>query len=79
MYTAYKTELGKLRAYDRELTALYAEAVLRKRFDEAQSLFERRLDVRYAIRRAEEWHGDDGVVVQLPRPLQVEQELARVA
>ena len=29
MYTAYKTELGKLRAYERELTARYGELLLR--------------------------------------------------
>lgn len=79
MYTAYKTELGKLRAYDRELTGLYAEAVLRKRFDEAQTLFQRRRDIRRAILQAKEWSGDDGVVVQLPRHLQVQEDLARAA
>jgi hypothetical protein len=79
MYTAYKTELGKLRAYERELTARYAELILRRHFDEARGVFDRRRDLRHAIRRAEEWRGDDGVVVRLPRQLAVEEELARVA
>ena len=79
MYTAHKTELGKLRAYERELSALYGEAVLRKRFDEAQTLFQRRRDVRRAILQAEEWSGDDGVVVHLPREMAVEEDLARAA
>ncbi len=79
MYTGYKTELGKLRAYERELTGLYAEAVLRKHFDQAETLFRRRRDVRRAILQAQEWTGDDGVIVRLPRRLEVEQELARAA
>jgi hypothetical protein len=79
MYTGYKTESGKLRAYERELTALYAESVLRKRFDEAQQLFDRRRGVRRAILQAEEWAGDDGVAVHLPRELALEEDLARVA
>ena len=80
MYTAYKTELGKLRAYERELTARYAETLLRKRFDEASALFERRRGVRRAILQAEEWAGDgSGLVVQLPRQAAVEEELARAA
>ena len=79
MYTAYKTELGKLRAYERELSARYAELILRRHFDEARGVFAHRIDVRNAVRRAEEWHGDDGVTVRLPRHLQVEEELARAA
>jgi hypothetical protein len=79
MYTAYKTELGKLRAYERELSARYAELILRRRFEDARGVFAHRIDLRNAIRRAEEWKGDDGVVVRLPRQLQVEEELARAA
>ena len=79
LYTAQPTEQGKLRAYERELTGLYAEAVLRKHFDEAQKLFDRRRDVRRAILQAEEWADDDGVVVHLPRELALEEDLARVA
>ncbi|HEX2035545.1 MAG TPA: hypothetical protein VHS99_15325 [Chloroflexota bacterium] len=79
MYTAYKTEIGKLRAYERELTARYAETLLRRRFDDARALYEHRQAVRHAIRRAEEWSGDDGLVVQLPRQAALEEELARAA
>jgi hypothetical protein len=79
MYTAYKTELGKLRAYERELTARYAELLLRRKFGEARGVYDHRQTLRNAIRRAEEWEGDDGVVVRLPRELAVEEELARVA
>ncbi len=79
MYTAYKTELGKLRAYERELTARYGELILRRRFDEARGVYDHRQNLRHAIWRAEEWHGDDGIVVRLPRELQVEEELARAA
>jgi hypothetical protein len=79
MYTARRTELGKLHAYDRELTGMYAEAVLRKHFDQAQTLFDQRRSVRRAILNAQEWAGDDGVVVQLPRHLQVQEDLARAA
>ncbi|MGH2351327.1 MAG: hypothetical protein ACRDI2_03715 [Chloroflexota bacterium] len=79
LYTGYKTELGKLRAYERQLTARYAETLLRKRLDEAKDIFEHRRDVRRAIRQSEEWTGDDGVVVQLPRQAEVQEELARAA
>ena len=79
MYTAYKTALGKLRAYDRELGAHYAEAILRRRFEEAKKIFEHRRNVHRAVLMAEEWHGDDGIVVQLPRQAAVEEELAREA
>ena len=79
MYTAHKTELGKLRAYERELTARYADALLRRRFGEAQALFTRRNTLRRAILWTEEWAGDNGVVVQLPRQAAVEEELARAA
>jgi len=79
LYTAQHTEMGKLRAYERELTALYGEAVLRKHFDKAQKLFDRRRDVRRAILQAEEWAGDDGVVVHLPSELALEEDLARAA
>jgi hypothetical protein len=79
MYTAYKTELGKLRAYERELTARYAELLLRKHFEEAKPVFQQRRDVRRAILQAEEWAGDNGVVIQFPRQAAVEEELARAA
>ena len=64
---------------ERELSARYAELILRRRFDEAKGVFEHRRDLRNAIRRAEECQGDDGIVVRLPRQLQVEEDLARAA
>ena len=79
MYTAYTTALGKLKAYERELTAQYAEALLRKRVEDARALFEHRRDIRRAILRAEEWAGDDQPAIQLPRQAQVTEELARAA
>jgi hypothetical protein len=79
MYTARKTELGKLRAYEQELTARYAEALLRKHGDEARALFARRRGVRRAILQAEEWNGDLGALIQFPRPAQVAEDLARAA
>ena len=79
MYTARKTELGKLRAYEQELTGRYAEALLRKRQDEARALFDRRHSIRRAILQAEEWNGDLDAVIQFPRQAQVEEDLARAA
>jgi hypothetical protein len=79
VYTAYKTELGKLRAYERELTARYAELLLRRHYEEAKGVFAHRTRLRHAIRRAEEWQGDSGEVIRLPRQVELEEELARVA
>ena len=79
MYTAYTTDLGKLRAYERELTAQYGEALLRKHVDEAKALFERRRQIRRAILQTEEWAVDNQPVIQLPRQAQVTEDLARVA
>lgn len=88
MYTARKTEIGKLRQFEQELTAQYAEAVLRKRWEDAKSLWSRRLDLRRAILRHEEWNVDGltvdhGELIELPvlgqREEQVAEELARVA
>jgi hypothetical protein len=79
VYTTYKTELGKLRAYERELTARYAELLLRRHFEEAKGVFAHRITLRHAIRRAEEWQGDSGEVIRLPRQVEMEEELARVA
>ncbi len=88
MYTARKTEIGKLRQFEQELTAQYAEAVLRKRWDDAKSLWTRRHDLRRAILQHEEWNVDGlavdhGEIIELPvltqREEQVAEELARVA
>jgi hypothetical protein len=88
MYTARKTEIGKLRKFEQELSAQYGEAVLRKHWDEAQSLWNRRHGVRRAILQHQEWHVDapvveDGHLIELPilseREEAVEEELARAA
>ena len=88
MYTARKTEIGKLRTYEQELTAQYAEAVLRKHWDEAKSLFDRRHQLRRAILQHQEWHVDglaveDGKIIELPvlalREEEIAEDLARVA
>ena len=88
MYTARKTEIGKLRLFAQELTAQYAESVLRKHWDEAKSLFERRRRLRRAILQHEEWNVDglavdDGKIIELPvitmREEEIAEDLARVA
>jgi hypothetical protein len=85
MYTGRKTELGKLRKYEQELTALYTEAILRKHLEEAKAIFARRHALRRAILQHEEWHveGDSGEIVELPhelpREVALEEELARVS
>lgn len=55
MYTAEKTPLAKLRAYHRELTQLYLEALRRHDQDSAHRLFDIRRRVRRAILIREEW------------------------
>ncbi len=79
MYTTQKTELGKLRQYERELTKMYAEAVLRRRFDQAKSLYDRRHTLRRAILQYEEWNVDTGGVLELPRQEAIAEDLARAA
>ncbi len=81
MYTARKTEIGKLRQYEQELTAQYGEAVLRKHWDEAQSLWTRRHDLRRAILQHEEWNVDGlavqhGEIIELPVHTQREEQVA---
>lgn len=78
MYTAYRTEIGRLRGYERDLTGMYADALVHRRFDEAKHLFERRRRVRRAILQAEEWR-EDGVILHFPEETRVEEDLARVA
>lgn len=77
MYTAEKTELARLRTYERELTGLYGEAILRHHMDEAKAIFARRQHVRDAVQRAEEWRGESGTVIQFPRVTALDEELAR--
>ena len=79
MFVAYTTELGRLRAFERELTAHYAGLLLRRHFDEEKEVFEHRRKVRRAILQAEEWHGGTGTMIQLPSTRAVEEDLARVA
>ncbi len=79
MYTVRKTAMGKLRTYERELTGLYGEALLRRHYDQARVLFDRRHAVRRAILQAEEWANDDGLAGQMPRQAEITEELARVA
>ena len=88
MYTARKSEIGKLRMFEQELTAKYAEAVLRKHWDEAKDLFARRRQLRRAILQHEEWNVDgltvdDGKIIELPvtqlREEEIAEDLARVA
>ena len=56
--TAARTPLGRLRAFDRELTVRYADAILHRRFEEATRIHDRRRATRRAILVAEEWGGD---------------------
>lgn len=85
MYTGRKTEIGKLRKYEQELTSQYAEALLRKRYEDARAIFERRHGLRRAILQHEEWHVDGATdeIVELPaisqREEAVAEDLARVA
>ena len=81
MYTARKSEIGKLRKFEQELTAQYAESVLRKHWDEAKDLFARRLQLRRAILQHEEWNVDgltvdDGKIIELPVTALREEEIA---
>ena len=81
MYTTRKTEIGKLRQFEQELTAQYGEALLRKHWDQAQSLWTRRHDLRRAILQHEEWNVngltvDHGEIIGLPAHTQREEQVA---
>jgi hypothetical protein len=81
MYTARKTEIGKLRTFERELTTHYGEAVLRKHWDDAQAIWNKRRDLRRAILQHEEWNVDstavdNGEIVELPAISSREEEVA---
>jgi hypothetical protein len=58
MFTAARTTLGKLRALEGELAEHYADAISRRRFDEATAINERRRAVRRAVLLAEEFGGE---------------------
>jgi hypothetical protein len=58
MYTAPKTPIEKLRAYEQELTALYATAVMHRHWEHAREYWTRREDVRRVLREAGAFHED---------------------
>ncbi len=58
MFTAARTTLGKLRALESELAEHYADAINRRRFEEATAIHERRRAVRRAVLLAEEFGGE---------------------
>jgi hypothetical protein len=58
MFTAARTTLGKLRALEAELAEHYADAINRRRFDEATAIRDRRRAVRRAVLLAEEFGGE---------------------
>ncbi|NCA13601.1 MAG: hypothetical protein EBS89_05625 [Proteobacteria bacterium] len=58
MFTAARTTLGKLRALEGELAQHYADAITRRRFDEAAAIRDRRRAVRRAVLLAEEFGGE---------------------
>ncbi|HLG50175.1 MAG TPA: hypothetical protein VKY56_00865 [Chloroflexota bacterium] len=55
MYLARTTPLARLRAYERELTDLYLEALRLRDLGAARRLYGLRWRVRRAIRLREEW------------------------
>ncbi len=55
MYTAYKTELGRLKAYDGELAERYRAALERRDFERARRIFDLRRRVQRTIRLSEEF------------------------
>ncbi len=57
MYTRERDELGRLRAYYRELTERYQRALARREWQGAQRIFALRRRVWVAIRWQEEWLG----------------------
>lgn len=59
MYTTKSTALAKLRAYQDELRDLYAEALRRRDFERARTLYELRWRVRRSILIREEWCRED--------------------
>ena len=55
MYTAYKTELGRLKAYQSELAERYRVALQRRDFERARRIFDLRRRVQRTIRLSEEF------------------------
>jgi len=56
MFTAYKTELGRLKALRDELDRMYREALVRRDFARAGELYPRLLRARRAVLTYGEWH-----------------------
>ncbi len=62
LFTDARTPLGRLRAFDRELTVRYADAIIHRHFEEATRIYDRRRAARRAILTAEELGGDRAAV-----------------
>ncbi len=73
MYTRERGELPRLRAYHRELTDRYQQAIVHRDWAHAQRLYDLRRRVWLAVRWHEEWLGQPpplptgGAVVEAPR------------
>lgn len=55
MYTAQRTPLAKLRAYEQELTTRYRQAIYRHDLDDARRLYALRRRVRRDMLIRQEW------------------------
>jgi|GEM_PF-865522 hypothetical protein len=55
MYTTYKTELGRLKAYEDELAERYRMALGQRDFERARRIFDLRRRVQRTIRLSEEF------------------------
>ena len=62
LFTAARTPLGRLRAFDRELTVRYADDIVHRHFEEATRIYDRRRAARRAILTAEALGGDRAAV-----------------
>lgn len=68
MYTTQTAEIAKLRAYRRELDALYASALTHHDPARARALYELRRRVHRATLVREEWEAGRPAVAAPPRP-----------
>ncbi|HLH72811.1 MAG TPA: hypothetical protein VKX96_05970 [Chloroflexota bacterium] len=55
MYTAKRTPLAKLKAYEAEMNGHYLAALRHRDFTRAREIYDRRWRVRREILRREEW------------------------
>ena len=62
LFTAARTPLGRLRAFDRELSVRYADAIVHRHFGEAARIYDRLRAARRALVTAEELGRDRGAV-----------------